>query len=223
MFEHELLPECDLVQVNNEDGRHYLTPDGLRLRSVTRVLAENQSEAKRKGLESWRQWVGIEKADRILTQAGKRGTAIHNALEKFLLNDPDYLKKVMPINIETINKMTPVLKKNLGTIYALEHMLYSTILMAAGTTDCIGLWDKVLSIIDFKTSRKDKTKKDIHSYFLQTAAYALMCPARHNILPVQLVIIMAVDFEKEPRIFIESTSNYIQEVQDMFNGIKEAA
>lgn len=223
MFEHDFLPSCGLIQVNNDDGRHYLTPDGLRLRSVTRVLEENQSKSKRQGLKNWRRRVGEEKAARILTQAGKRGTVIHNALEKFLMNDPDYLKGVMPINVETINKITPVIQKNIGMIYALEHMLYSELLMAAGTTDCIGMWDRALSIIDFKTSRKDKPKKYIHSYFLQATAYALMCVLQHDVFPKQIVIVMAVDFEKEPRIFIEPIDSYIQEVLNLFNNVEEAA
>ncbi len=46
----------------------------------------------------------------------------------------------------------------------------------AGTTDCVAEYDGVLSIIDFKNSRKPKTKSDCKkkNYFIQLCAYGKM-------------------------------------------------
>lgn len=44
----------------------------------------------------------------------------------------------------------------------------------AGTPDCIGEYDGKLSIIDFKTATKEKTRDIIENYFLQIHSYKLM-------------------------------------------------
>lgn len=223
MFKHDFFPSCHLVQEHTDAGRYYLTPDGLKLRSVTRVLEENQSEDKRKGLEKWRERIGEDKAARILTQAGRRGNIIHDTIEKYLLNNPKFLVGLMPVNMETVIKFLPALNDNLGKIYAIEHQLYSTRLMAAGTVDCIGWWNKKISVVDFKTSRSVKKKEYIGSYFLQATAYALMCLHRYDVWPEQIVILMATDYEKDIQIFVEKTGTYVNDVLDMFNDVKEAS
>ena len=65
-----------------------------------------------------------------------------------------------------------------------------------------------MSIIDFKTSKRLKTRDDIHAYFMQTAAYAVMFEERTGIPVGKLVIIMAVDDEK-PLVFIEKRDDWI--------------
>jgi genome maintenance exonuclease 1 len=78
----------------------------------------------------------------------------------------------------------------------------------AGRVDCIAEYEGVLSVIDFKTSRKIKLVEDIQDYFWQATAYALMYEELVGKPIDELVIIMAVDNEK-PLIFKEKTEDHI--------------
>jgi len=216
-FHHELFPSNNLKQVNTESGRYYQTEDGTKLWSVTTLLDKVLGDPKKKrSLENWRKSVGKEKADKILIQAQRRGTIIHETLEKYLLNDPKYLSDVLPVNIETVKKFTSVLDEHISTIYGLEHMLYSKRMHSAGTSDCLALWDNTFSIIDFKNVRSKKKESDIQSYFYQATAYALMTKFRHQVFPEQIVILMAIDHQKELLIFKKKTLEYVKLVYSAF-------
>ena len=78
----------------------------------------------------------------------------------------------------------------------------------AGRVDCIAEYEGVLSVIDFKTSRKVKSHEDIEDYFWQTSAYALMYEELVGIPIHDLVIIMAVE-DNKPLIFKQKTEDHI--------------
>jgi hypothetical protein len=89
-------------------------------------------------------------------------------------------------------------------------------LRTAGRTDLIAHWDNQLAIIDFKTSRYPKEKKDILTYFMQATCYSMMLKERININAKKIVIVMMVD-HLEPIIFEENTKNYLRETFDFFH------
>ena len=64
-------------------------------------------------------------------------------------------------------------------------------------------------MIDFKTSSRVKNRDDIHSYFQQCSAYAVMFEERTGIPIGRLVIIMSFDGENEASIFIEKRDAWI--------------
>ena len=66
----------------------------------------------------------------------------------------------------------------------------------------MGEFDGILSIVDFKTSRKLKKKQWITNYFAQEAAYAIMWEERTGEPITQLVTLTTVDNE-QPQVFIE--------------------
>jgi genome maintenance exonuclease 1 len=78
----------------------------------------------------------------------------------------------------------------------------------AGRVDCIGEFDGQLSVIDFKTSKKIKSKVQIEDYFWQTSAYALMYEELIGVPINNLVIIMAVE-DEQPLLFQEKTEHHI--------------
>ena len=92
--------------------------------------------------------------------------------------------------------------------------MYSDHLQVAGTVDCIAEYNGRLSIIDFKTSKRVKSHGDIHSYFMQTAAYAVMFEERTGIPVDRLVIIMSVD-DSDLLIFVENRDTWIGEFIDL--------
>jgi genome maintenance exonuclease 1 len=86
----------------------------------------------------------------------------------------------------------------------------------AGRVDLIAEWDGVLSVIDFKTSKKIKKKEDIQDYFAQCTAYSGMYEEHVGKSIDQIVIIMAVQDEK-PLIFIEKTDDHIVTLVEHIN------
>ena len=64
----------------------------------------------------------------------------------------------MPHITASLNNLKPSLNR-IGKIFAQESPLYSKHLGVAGRVDCVGEFDGVPSIIDFKTSKKIKKKE----------------------------------------------------------------
>ena len=77
----------------------------------------------------------------------------------------------------------------------------------------IAEWDGVPSIIDFKTSRRPKKKKDIPHYFAQGAGYAVMWEERTGMPITNVVILMDVD-NFHPIVYKEHRDNHIELLMD---------
>ena len=194
-FEHKIYlpPIIEAEVIESPEGRRYRTPEGNYYPSVTTVLGHGQDMSWR---DAWIARVGQAEADRVSRQATTRGTAVHDLLEKYLNNDPNYLKGHMPANIATAKQLFPALDKNLTMVYRQETALYSDLLRTAGRVDVVGEWGAVRSIIDFKTSKKFKHKSDIHGYFMQAAYYAYAWYERTGITIPQIVILITVEDRK---------------------------
>ena len=197
-------PPIELPDLKSEtltEGRFYTTPDGDKLPSVTTVIGAQ----KKKSILEWRQRVGEEKANAISAKSSRRGTNVHTLCERFLSNEP--LGNIMPDALEMFRTIVPHLKR-INNIHYLECALWSLKLQMAGRVDCIGEFDGVLSVIDFKTSKRIKSEEDIPEYFAQCAAYALMYEELVGIPINQIVVIMAVE-DEEPIVFVKKTKNHI--------------
>lgn len=207
-FNHVKLSELDfeLESVTTETGRIYKTPSGKSYPSITTVL----SSYNKKAIYEWRQRVGEEEANRVSRAASGRGTRLHNAVEKYLLNEMTELKRksIMPDALPLYVQLEDILKEKVGDIYGIEQPLYSDQLGIAGRCDCIAEWDGVLSIVDWKTAKVLKQKDHIQNYFMQGAAYAEMFEERTGRAIEQVVIAIAND-SMQPQIFVEKKSDYI--------------
>jgi len=210
MFKHELLKQYPLKRIDTQNGRFYQNEQGQQFESVTSILSKLNYES----LQKWRDKVGEDKAKKISTQASRRGTAIHDLCEKYLLNQ-DYKKGTMPFNLDNFKQIKPYLDSNVGTIYGIELMMYSTKYNCAGTTDLICDWKGEKSIVDFKTSRYKKTEDKIQGYFLQSSVYAQMVNELYNIQIPKLVIIMSVDHEGV-LLFEKKVDTYKNQLHDVF-------
>ena len=194
------LPE--LVSETAPDGkRYYVTPSGSKLPSVTTVVGAKKKQA----IMEWRRRVGNEVANKISKQATSRGTNVHTLCERYLNNEP--LGEMMPDAFEMFKSLKPLLNR-INNIHYQEVALWSEQLGLAGRVDCIGEFDGVLSVIDFKTSKKVKTKEDIPDYFAQCTAYSAMYEEHVGVPIEQLVIVMAVE-DSKPLIFIEKTEDHL--------------
>lgn len=207
-FKHLVCPDLEqLEDETTENGRYYFSKDGrFKYPSVTTVL----SSISKDGIEKWRQAVGEEEAQRILKQAGVRGTAFHQIAEDYVMNREEWNRDVMPVNMFSFNQIKSVLDNHVDNIMYVEAPLYSDRLRVAGRTDLIAEYDGEAAIIDFKTSRKVKREEWIKPYFMQEATYAEMLKERTGINIKKLVTIMAIDHE-QPKVFIQNKDDHLQD------------
>jgi len=195
----------------NEDGsRVYVNASGVAYPSATTVLGV----LSRDGIAAWRKRVGEEEANKISNKASTRGTKIHSLTESYLKNEDleeaYTTTKASLLDVEMFKKFKPVLDP-IGDIHCQELALYSDHLRMAGRVDCIAEYNGLRAVIDFKTSGKLKKKEHISSYFMQTAAYAIMYEERTGIPVPWLVVLIAVEGD-EPQVFIEKRDNWVKEL-----------
>jgi len=200
-----------IKQINTSGKRLYETPDG-NFPSITTVL----SSLSKAGIQAWRKRVGEEEANRISTQASRRGTRTHSIIEDYLKNQQDYLSGHMPDSIELFQSVQSILNTHIGKIYGLEVSLWSKFLGVAGRCDCIAEYDDEISIIDWKTSSKPKKEEWIESYKLQGTAYAKMYEERTGTKVTQVVIVIAV-VDGTPQIFYADPDEHVERLQEVIN------
>lgn len=209
MFEHVPVKLLEMNTVTESSGRHYQTPEGASLPSITTVL----SILSRDSIAAWRKRVGNEEANRISHRASSRGTRVHEIVEKYINNEENFKDGYTPDIISSFSDLKPILDTRIGRVYAQEAPLYSTHLGVAGRVDCVAEFDGRISIIDFKTSMKPKRVDWIKNYFMQESAYAIMWEERTGQPITQLVTIISVD-NHEPQIFIEHRDNWVRPLRE---------
>ena len=72
-------PYGELEKVSKNGKRHYATPDGRQVPSVTTVLSATKDMTH---LHAWRKRIGAEKAAQITQESANIGTVMHSSLEK---------------------------------------------------------------------------------------------------------------------------------------------
>jgi genome maintenance exonuclease 1 len=82
---------------------------------------------------------------------------------------------------------------HINNIYAQECGLWSDKYKIAGRADCIGQYKGKLSIIDFKTSTRERTDDWNENYYIQGSAYAEMFGERTGIRVTQVVILVVTE------------------------------
>jgi genome maintenance exonuclease 1 len=156
-----------------DDKRHYEIGT-TKLPSVTTILSATMPEEKRKSLDAWKLRVGSTEAQKVVTTAANRGTAMHTHLEKFLLGEGylDLTTEGQESRTMAQQIIDNGLKNRLTEFWGLEVTLFYPELYA-GATDVVGVYDGAEAIMDFKQSNKAKRREWIIDYKLQLAAYAL--------------------------------------------------
>jgi genome maintenance exonuclease 1 len=210
-FRYELFEPKTLQRINEEGKRLYVTESGEKYTSVTTAL----SYFSRKGIAIWRSRVGDAEANRISRQASAAGTAMHDIAEHYMLGTLDE-EKMNPIAWSNFKTIKPHLDENVEIIYGVELQMYSDQLKAAGTADLICQYDGKNTILDFKTSKKKKTRSQIKTYFMQGAAYADMVEQHYGLKIDQIVILMAVHGSPDPVVFIEPIGEWSEMTRKFF-------
>ena len=203
-FKHNINETADsLTEIQKSGKRFYSTPDG-EFPSVTTVVGYG----KQNFFAEWRR-KNPEESRRVLS----RGTKLHSLIESYLNNETLDFDNMLPNFKVLFNQIKPELDK-IQNIVAIETPLWSKTLGLAGRTDCIAEWNGKLSVIDFKTSRKEKRKEWIESYFMQCTAYAIMFEEMTGIPVPQIVVAISVE-GYEPQIYIEKRDNYAKQLLEL--------
>lgn len=205
-FTHRPVSLPELSTEERDNKRYYITPTDARYPSVTTLLGL----ASKEGMDAWRKSIGEEEAHRISKYACDLGTLLHEHVEKYLDNHINPLENCTSHSKYMFNGLKENLDK-IDNIIVQEKALYSDILRIAGRTDCIAEYDGELSIIDFKTARKEKKEEWIQSYFVQGTAYSLMLEELTGICVSNIVIPM-ITYESQPMIFKSKRKKHFKEL-----------
>jgi len=206
VFNHlDLNLNDNLTRKTIRGQRWYQVNETTQYPSVTTVLGC----VEKSGLQAWKQAMGKSKADKEMARCADRGTAVHDMIEKYLLNNDDPTCNHELSNISLFNKIKVRLKK-INDIHCQEHSLFSHTLKMAGSVDCIAYYDGVLSVIDFKTSNGTKDESMIEDYFLQCTAYAIMYSEMYDTFIEDIVIIIAPEKSNSmSMVYKKKINNYV--------------
>ena len=211
-FLHEnILGDIELNTINENGKRLYVTPDGEKYPSVTTVLSDYKKDA----IIQWRKRVGEQQANKISTQASRRGTKVHKLCEDYLNNESTF-KDYTPDNVEMFKSIQPTLNE-IEIVYAQERTLYSHHLKTAGRVDCVGKFRCKPHIIDFKTSNKPKKWEWIDNYFMQGSAYSVMWEEMTGV-PIPYIAIIIAVADDSPQVFVENRDTWINKFIEVRQG-----
>jgi len=163
-----------LSRTNINGKRHYNTPTGAPVPSVTTILDKTKSKEKMEALANWRRRVGEKQAQAITTEAANRGTRMHTYLENYCVDGTIKERGNNPFSWQSHAMAETVIREgmcNVDEVWGVEVPMYFPGIYA-GTTDCVGVHSGSEAIMDFKQSNKPKKEEWIEDYKLQLCAYA---------------------------------------------------
>lgn len=217
MVDYSSIADMVKEQVTNNAHRigKYGTISGYI--SATRLLKEMTDDDF---LQKWRDRVGHAEADRITKESAARGTRMHELIESYwngdaiepnVANPGDYhYNKIL----SHLSDIKPIL---------VEATLFSDKLEITGKVDTVGLYKDVISIIDYKTSRKPKKIEWMRSYGVQVALYSIMVYDMTGIAIKQGVLLNAPDDEDDGLLFnpaqviVFQVSDYVKDAIRILN------
>ena len=213
MFNHVQisLPEVTTETINRK--RFYVTPEGNKYPSITTVL----STRKKEGLFEWRKRVGNDVANYVARTSASRGTKVHHMCEDYLNNEFDeekHKKDFLPFCL--FNQLKDQALCNMNNIYAQEAGLYSDKYKVAGRVDCVAEYKDTLSIIDFKTSTRERSDDWNENYYIQGSAYAEMFEERTKI-KIDQVVILVVTEDGTVQEFVKNKQDYLPMLEASIN------
>ena len=211
MYNHKTINLPEIKATTTDGVRLYETPEGNKYPSITTVL----SVRNKKGLFEWRKRVGDDVANYVARKAANRGTSVHHMCEDYINNDFDeekHKKKFLPYVL--FNQLRESVLQKIDNIYAQECGLYSDKYKVAGRVDCIAEYEGKLSIIDFKTSSKERSDDWNESYYIQASAYAEMFEERTGIT-IDQVVILVVTEDGVVQEFVKNKTEYLPLLSDV--------
>ena len=167
----------------------------------------------RKSIAEWRARVGDAEANKISKRATTAGTTVHSMIEDYLNNELDLEKYADKHLAKILFVQAKGMLSRINNIHFQEAPLYSHEFAIAGRVDCIAEFDDKLSIIDFKTSSKEKKEEWIEGYLVQETGYAKMYEERSGIKVEQIVTLITCQ-TGDTQVFIKNPDDYVPLLRD---------
>jgi len=206
------LPKIKQTNINGK--RHYITPDGNTYPSVTTITGILSHDS----ILQWRKRLGEDLANYQMILSATAGTQTHKICQEYLSNKSTRkYKKLIPKS--HFNNLKPELKK-INNIHALECRIYSDKYRIAGTVDCVAEYDGVLSVIDFKTTKKEKKDDWILPHYCQATAYREAWYERTG-QKIDQIIIMISALDGTLKVYIDNPDNYVKKLKELVNTYME--
>lgn len=175
----------------------------------------------RKSIAEWRARVGDAEANKISKRATTAGTTVHSMIEDYLNNELDLEKYADKHLAKILFVQAKGMLSRINNIHFQEAPLYSHEFAIAGRVDCIAEFDGKLSIIDFKTSSKEKKEEWIEGYLVQETGYAKMYEERSGIKVEQIVTLITCQ-TGDTQVFVKNPDDYVPLLKDYIREYKNA-
>ena len=175
----------------------------------------------RKSIAEWRKRVGDAEANKISRRATTAGTTVHSMIEDYLNNELDLDKYADKHLAKILFVQAKGMLSRINNIHFQEAPLYSHEFAIAGRVDCIAEFDGKLSIIDFKTSSKEKKEEWIEGYLVQETGYAKMYEERSGIKVEQIVTLITCQ-TGDTQVFVKNPDDYVPLLKDYIREYKNA-
>ena len=175
----------------------------------------------RKSIAEWRARVGDAEANKISKRATTAGTTVHSMIEDYLNNELDLEKYADKHLAKILFVQAKGMLSRINNIHFQEAPLYSHEFAIAGRVDCIAEFDDKLSIIDFKTSSKEKKEEWIEGYLVQETGYAKMYEERSGIKVEQIVTLITCQ-TGDTQVFVKNPDDYVPLLKDYIREYKNA-
>ena len=225
-------PTSSRSVINN--SRHYKINNQM-LPSVTAILSMTRSESEKESLAAWQEKIGLKESLRIKNEAAQRGTEMHSLIENFLLGRSNLNLFEQEKEKSHPQKMADLiisegLKNKLSEINGVECVVhYPEPKGFAGTSDLIGIWDNIPSVIDLKSKNSimKESYDSLQTYFIQLGAYSLAHNTVYGSSITQGVILLATTdlvfqvFRINNEKLIEYQNKFLNKVEQYYSIINK--
>ncbi len=206
-------------EAHRDGGHYYIDNDGNEYPSITTV------KSKVADMSWYPHWIASimrknnmteeearVEADRIGQSSMSVGTALHKLAEDYMNDNSDTKYHAKDFEKDPNELFVPLkqwLDEHVDNIYATESKMFNKELQLAGTVDWVAEVDGVLTIGDFKNSRKSKMPGDIkrNKYYEQICAYGKMFEECYGIKVKQGVIVV-ISWDGKVRPFTVNLQDY---------------
>ena len=218
MFNHVIMEmSLEDISARNVGGKRVYEIGDQRYPSISTIC----SFRNRKSIAEWRARVGAEEANKISKRATTAGTTVHSMIEDYLNNELDLEKYADKHLAKILFVQAKGMLSRINNIHFQEAPLYSHEFAIAGRVDCIAEFDDKLSIIDFKTSSKEKKEEWIEGYLVQETGYAKMYEERSGIKVEQIVTLITCQ-TGDTQVFVKNPDDYVPLLKDYIREYKNA-
>ncbi len=190
-------------------GRVYRIREGVEYPSVTTIVNQTKDPKDQEGLDKWKNSVGLDVSKWIANDSMRMGTKVHEMIESYLMfgttSFPGY-PLLANAHFQNMKEYIDKIKTQHN-----EVSIFSDELRIAGTCDCIGTYEGIPSIIDFKTASK-AVEDYIHDYMVQATAYSIMVEERMQFRASQIVIIMS-GRNNTKNVWVKDPVDYTEELK----------